>query len=72
MSWCGTPTAAYDLKAGDSYRVPNTPGMTLATDNAGAVEVHLDGTALGRAGPPQAGLPELSLDPQTLADSLKR
>jgi cytoskeleton protein RodZ len=61
-----------DLKAGDSYRVPNTPGMTLATDNAGAVEVDLDGTTLGRAGTPQAGLPELSLDPQSLADNIRR
>ena len=61
-----------DLKAGDSYRVPNTPGMTMATDNAGAVEVDLDGTALGRAGAPQAGLPELSLDPQSLADNIRR
>jgi cytoskeleton protein RodZ len=61
-----------DLKAGDSYRVPNTPGVTMATDNAAAVEVNLDGTALGRAGAPQAGLPDLSLDPQSLADNIRR
>ncbi|HKU54462.1 MAG TPA: RodZ domain-containing protein [Rhizomicrobium sp.] len=60
------------LKNGDSYRVPNTPGVTMATDNAGAVEVDLDGTALGRAGAPLAGLPELSLDPQSLADNIRR
>jgi cytoskeleton protein RodZ len=61
-----------DLKAGDSYRVPNTPGVTMATDNAGAVEVNLDGTMLGRAGATQEGAPSLSLDPQSLADHIKR
>jgi len=61
-----------DLKNGDSYRAPNTPGVTVATDNAGAIEVDLDGTALGRAGAPQEGLPRLSLDPQALADNIKR
>jgi cytoskeleton protein RodZ len=61
-----------DLKAGDSYRVPNTPGITMATDNAGAVEVNLDGAVLGRAGATQQGEPGLSLDPQSLADHIKR
>ena len=61
-----------DLKAGDSYQVPNMPGVTMATDNAGAVQVDLDGNALGRAGAVQEGLPELSLDPQTLAASIQR
>jgi cytoskeleton protein RodZ len=61
-----------DLKAGDSYRVPNTQGVTMATDNAGAVQVDLDGTTLGRAGALQEGLPKLSLDPQSLADTIKR
>jgi len=61
-----------DLKAGDSYRVPNTPGVTMATDNAGAVEVNLDGAILGRAGAAQEGEPGLSLDPQSLADHIKR
>jgi cytoskeleton protein RodZ len=57
-----------DLKAGDSYQVANTPGVTMATDNAGAVEVDLDGISLGRAGEQQQGLPRLSLDPQSLSD----
>ncbi|MEO8300787.1 MAG: RodZ domain-containing protein [Rhizomicrobium sp.] len=61
-----------DLKAGDSYRVPNTPGVTMATENAGAVQVDLDGTALGRAGAAQEGTPELSLDPQSLTDHIRR
>ena len=57
-----------DLKAGDSYQVPNTPGVTMATSNAGAVEVDLDGNALGRAGAAQPGAGSVSLDPQSLAD----
>jgi len=57
-----------DLKSGDSYQVPNTPGVTLATNNAGAIEMDLDGIAMGRAGAPQQILGKVSLDPQSLAD----
>ena len=57
-----------DLKAGDSYQVPNMPGVTMATSNAGAVELDLDGIALGRAGPPQEVLGRVALDPQSLSD----
>ena len=57
-----------DLKSGDSYQVPNMPGVTMATNDAGAVELDLDGIALGRAGQPQQVLGHVSLDPQPLAD----
>jgi cytoskeleton protein RodZ len=57
-----------DLKSGDSYQVPNMPGVTMATNNAGVVEIDLDGIALGRAGQPQQILGKVSLDPQSLAD----
>jgi cytoskeleton protein RodZ len=57
-----------DLKSGDSYQVPNVPGMTMATDNGGDVELDLDGIALGRAGLPEQILGRVSLDPQALAD----
>jgi cytoskeleton protein RodZ len=57
-----------DLKAGDVYQVPNMPGATLATSNAGAVEVDVDGIALGRAGQPQQILGRVLLDPQSLTD----
>jgi len=57
-----------ELKSGDSYQVPNTPGVTLATNNAGAIEMDLDGIAMGRAGTPQQILGRVSLDPQSLAD----
>jgi cytoskeleton protein RodZ len=61
-----------DLKSGDAYQVPNTIGITMATDDAGAVEVDLDGTVLGRAGAAKEGQSRLSLDPQSLADQIKR
>lgn len=57
-----------DLKAGDTYQVPNMPGVTMATSNAGAVELDLDGIALGRAGAPSQILGRVSLDPQSLND----
>jgi cytoskeleton protein RodZ len=57
-----------DLKSGDSYQVPDMPGVTMATSNAGAVEVDLDGTALGRAGQAQQIVGRVSLDPQSLND----
>jgi cytoskeleton protein RodZ len=61
-----------DLKAGDSYQVPNVPGMTMSTDNAAAAEVNLDGSSLGVTGAPNEGLPSLSLDPQALADRFNK
>ena len=57
-----------NLQAGDSYRAPNEPGITLATTDAGALEVELDGTSLGRVGQPQQVLGRVSLDPQSLTD----
>jgi cytoskeleton protein RodZ len=57
-----------DLKAGDSYMVPNLPGLYLATSNAGAVEVALDGQTLGQVGQNQEILGRVSLDPQSLVD----
>jgi cytoskeleton protein RodZ len=57
-----------DLQSGDSYQAPNEPGVTLATSNAGALELDLDGVALGRVGQPQQILGRVSLDPQSLSD----
>ena len=57
-----------DLKSGDSYQVPDMPGLTMATSDAGAVEIDLDGIALGRAGQAQQIVGRVSLDPQSLAD----
>ena len=57
-----------DLKSGDSYQVPDMPGLTLATSDAGALEVDLDGISLGRAGQAQQVVGKVSLDPRSLAD----
>jgi cytoskeleton protein RodZ len=64
----GTLYLNRDLKAGDSYQAPNIPGLSMATSNAGAVEVVLDGQAIGRAGQQQQILGRVSLDPQSLVD----
>lgn len=64
----GTLYLNRDLKAGDTYQVPNQPGLIMATSNAAAVEVVVDGAALGRAGQPQQILGRVSLDPASLAD----
>jgi cytoskeleton protein RodZ len=57
-----------DLRAGDSYLVPNLPGVYLATSNAGAIEVDLDGQVLGPVGQNQEILGRVSLEPQSLVD----
>lgn len=68
----GTMYINRDLKAGDVYQVPNTPGLTMATTNGAAVEVDLDGVALGRAGQQEQVLGRVSLDPQSLVDRFNR
>ena len=56
-----------NVKAGDSYKVPNIVGLSLSSSNAGAVELDLDGLAMGRAGADQeAG--NTQLDPQAIVD----
>jgi cytoskeleton protein RodZ len=64
----GTLYLNRDLKAGDVYQVPNTPGLNVAVSDGGAVEVDLDGIALGRAGQQAQVLGRMSLDPQSLVD----
>lgn len=54
------------LRAGDQYRVPNRPGLTLMTGNAGALDVTVDGApapALGPVGMVRRAVP---LDPDRL------
>jgi cytoskeleton protein RodZ len=60
------------LARGDSYRVPNQPNMRLTARDGGAVEVILDGDSLGFAGSRGLQTNELALNPQTIADRLKR
>jgi cytoskeleton protein RodZ len=58
------------MKAGESYAVPDRPGLTLLTGNAGGVEVVIDGeflAPLGRPGTVRRGIP---LDAEQLRVSL--
>jgi len=56
------------LKPGDTYQVPNVVGLTLTTPNGGAVEIDLDGAAMGYAGREQQMTESFSLDPQSIVD----
>ena len=56
------------LKPGDSYQVPNLVGLTLTTSNAAAVELDLDGSAVGLVGKNDETTEALSLDPQSIMD----
>ncbi len=64
----GTVYLNRTLNAGDSYMVPNVTGLTLSTADAGAVEIDLDGVAMGNAGRSGQIGESLSLDPQAIAD----
>jgi cytoskeleton protein RodZ len=66
----GTLYLNKDLKAGDSYQVPNLPGLSLATSNAGGVDVVVDGLDKGRVGQNQQILGHVSLEPQSLVERL--
>ena len=60
------------LQPGDSYRVPDVVGATLTTPNGGAVQVELDGQAMGMAGKQSQMTDALSLDPQSIVDRSNR
>jgi cytoskeleton protein RodZ len=54
------------LQPGDSYQVPDRPGLTLLTGNAGGLAIELDGTALPFVGPVGAVRRDIALDPERL------
>ena len=60
-----------DLAAGDIYQAPNDPGVTLATSDAGALEVDVDGKNLGPVGQAQQVLGRVSLEPESLMDRFR-
>jgi len=68
----GTVYINRNLKAGDTYQLPNTTGLTLSTTNAGAVEMDLDGQAIGVAGGVDQSAEAIPLDPQAIVDRFKR
>lgn len=68
----GTVYINRNLKAGDTYQLPNATGLTLSTTNAGAVEMDLDGQAIGVAGGVDQSAESIPLDPQAIVDRFKR
>jgi cytoskeleton protein RodZ len=64
----GTTYINRTLNAGDTYMVPDMVGLSLTTADAGAVEVDLDGAAMGVAGRKGQIGETFSLDPQAIAD----
>lgn len=51
------------LDPGETYRVPNTEGLTLASGNAGGLEVLIDGVAQGPLGLRGTVVRNVALDP---------
>jgi cytoskeleton protein RodZ len=56
------------LRAGETYVVPNEPGLMLTTGNAGGVEILLDGKKLKSLGSVGLVRRDLPLDPAKLKD----
>jgi len=54
------------LKKGETYNVPGRNGITLATGNAGAVDVLVDGQTIGPLGPVGAVRRNVLLEPDAL------
>jgi cytoskeleton protein RodZ len=53
------------LKAGESYRVPDRPGVLMRTGNAGGLEITVDGKPAPPIGPTGA-IRNVLLEPQVL------
>ncbi len=54
------------MRADDTYRVPNRPGLTLLTGNAGALDIMVDGTKAPSLGALGAVRRNVSLNPGSL------
>lgn len=54
------------LHAGDRFRVPNRPGLTLMTGNAGGLDVVVDGGKIAPLGNPGQVVRDVPLDPERL------
>ena len=59
------------LKAGESYRVPDRPGVSLRTGNAGGLEITVDGQPAPPIGP-NGAVRNVPLDPQALISGTTR
>ena len=54
------------MRAGDTYRVPDRPGLKLVVGNAGALDILVDGKVVPAIGPPGAVLKGVALDAERL------
>ena len=54
------------LHAGDSYRVPDRPGLVMVTGNAGGLEVKVDDSVAPALGPLGVVMRNIALDPDRL------
>ena len=54
------------LKAGESYRVPDQPRLSMRTGNAGGIEITCDGNPVPSIGRPGMVRRDVALDPQAL------
>jgi cytoskeleton protein RodZ len=59
------------LRAGESFRLPNQPGLVLATGNAGGLEVMVDGKPAPALGPIGQVRRNIRLDPDRLAAGIR-
>ncbi len=60
------------LQPGDSYRAPDVAGLVLNADDAGAIDVVLDGAFIGRAGQDGAKIENFALSPQAYGAPAQR
>ncbi len=58
-----------NLQPGDVYEVPNRPGFTLMTGNAGGIEIEVDGVPLPPLGDEGTVRRNVSLDPEALMET---
>lgn len=63
----GTTLFTRVLRSGDVYRVPDRSGLTLATGNAGALEILVDGQPVPSLGSFGEVVRNIALDPDRLA-----
>ena len=54
------------LKKGETYNVPNQYGITLATGNAGALDILVDGQSIAPIGPTGAVRRNVLIEPAAL------
>ena len=56
------------MRAGDTFNVPDRPGLTLLTGNAGALEILVDGETMPPLGPVGAVRRDVTLDVERLRE----